>query len=328
MGRYAMPTPDDDASVGGHRGQPQVGHVDAVRDADHPLAVHRRRASCSSRSGCGTCCSCRSRSTTLGATEFEYGLQEGLTSVGFVVGLVLHGPLLAKLLPEPAWIIVAMTGMGICGVALRPVDPDPVAILLVMLSGFFNSPSSVARSVLLQRNTPREMRGRVFSAFYVMRDVIFLFGMAGAGLADIVDIRLLIVVASSLLFVSAAFTLVAPGLGVSTWGAAAARLPRRDGARCWPPAPVRAATLADFDRLAGRLGAFARLTPEQRAAFVVDGDRPRGPGRDPRRRARRRGLVGVLHPRRLDDRRHPGRGRLPRPVDDGAPATSSARSRP
>ena len=36
--------------------------------------------------------------------------------------------------------------------------------------------------MLLQRNTPREMRGRVFSAFYVMRDIIFLFGMAGAGL--------------------------------------------------------------------------------------------------------------------------------------------------
>ena len=80
-----------------------------------------------------------------------------------------------------------------------------------MISGFFNSPSSVSRSTLLQRNTPREMRGRVFSAFYVMRDVIFLFGMAGAGLADIVDIRLMIIVASSLLIVSGLFTLVAPG---------------------------------------------------------------------------------------------------------------------
>ena len=63
-----------------------------------------------------------------------------------------------------------------------------------MISGFFNSPTAVARSVLLQRNTPREMRGRVFSAFYVSRDVIFLFGMAGAGLADIINVRLLIVV--------------------------------------------------------------------------------------------------------------------------------------
>ena len=92
--------------------------------------------------------------------------------------------------------------------------------------------------MLLQRNTPREMRGRVFSAFYVMRDVIFLLGMAGAGLADIVDIRLLIIVASSLLFVSAAFTLVAPGLGVATWRAArgSARRGRRGRAGAWPAA--------------------------------------------------------------------------------------------
>ena len=137
-----------------------------------------------------------------------------------------------------------------------------------MISGFFQPPSSVSRSVLLQRNTPREMRGRVFSSFYVMRDVVFLFGMAGAGLADVVDIRLLIVVASSLLFVSAAFTLVAPGLGVSTWGAARPGCAVRPRRRPSAAAMARAATLADFDRLAGRLGAFSRLSPDQRAAFV------------------------------------------------------------
>ena len=112
------------------------------------------------------------------------------------------------------------------------------------------------------------MRGRVFSAFYVMRDVIFLFGMAGAGLADVVDIRLLIIFASSLLFVSAAFTFVAPGLGVSTWRAAAARLRASEATPALEASPVRAATLADFDLLAGRIGAFARLSPEQRASFL------------------------------------------------------------
>ena len=66
------------------------------------------------------------------------------------------------------------------------------------------------------------MRGRVFSAFYVMRDIIFLFGMAGAGLADILDIRLMLVVSSLLLFVSASFTLVAPGLGIASLRAARA----------------------------------------------------------------------------------------------------------
>ncbi len=115
-----------------------------------------------------------------------------------------------------------------------------MAILLVTISGLLQPPSSVSRSVLLQRNTPREMRGRVFSAFYVMRDVIFLIGMAGAGLADVIDIRLLIVFASALLFVSAAFTLVAPGLGVSTWGAAAAG--------CAAPRPPRASRSARSGR--------------------------------------------------------------------------------
>ena len=76
--------------------------------------------------------------------------------------------------------------------------------------------------------------------------------MAGAGLADVVDIRLLIVVASSLLFVSAGFTLVAPGLGVSTWRAAAsARLREAEGAPALAGTPVRPATLRRL-RPAGR----------------------------------------------------------------------------
>jgi CRP-like cAMP-binding protein len=112
------------------------------------------------------------------------------------------------------------------------------------------------------------MRGRVFSSFYVMRDVVFLFGMAGAGLADVLDIRMLIVVASSLLFVSAAFTLVAPGLAVSTWGAASARLRGATAAPALGAAMARAATIADYDRLAGRLSAFSRLSADQRTAFV------------------------------------------------------------
>ena len=205
----------------------------------------------------------------LGATEFQYGLQEGLTSVGFVVGSFFMARFSSKL-PEPAWIVLAMVAMGICGILYGLSTQIGVAILLVMASGFFNSPSSVSRAVLLQRNTPREMRGRVFSSFAVMRDIVFLFGMAGAGLADVVDIRLLIVIASSLLFVSAAYCLVAPGLGFSTWGAAAARLRSAEAAPALAVGPSRAATLADFERLAVRLGVFARLAPEQRDAFVRD----------------------------------------------------------
>ena len=203
----------------------------------------------------------------LGATEFEYGLQEGLTSVGFVIGSFFMARF-ARRLPEPAWIAVAMFGMGVGGIFYGMATSIPIAIALVMVSGFFNSPSSVSRATLLQRNTPREMRGRVFSAFYVMRDVIFLFGMAGAGLADIIDIRVMIVVASLLLIVSGFFTLVAPGLSVATWRAASARLQASGAAASMATTPWRAATMADFDRLVAHIGPLAQLSPAQRSAFV------------------------------------------------------------
>ena len=203
----------------------------------------------------------------LHATEFEYGLQEGLTSVGFVVGSFFMARFSGRL-AEPIWIIVSLVAMGLSGIFYGLSTSVPLAIVLVMVSGFFNSPSSVSRAVLLQRNTPREMRGRVFSAFAVMRDVIFLVGMAGAGLADIVGIRPLIIVSSLLLFVSAGFTVFAPGLGLATWRAASARLREAGAAAAGAATTGRPATLADFDRLVGRLTTFGRLTPEQRSAFI------------------------------------------------------------
>ena len=205
----------------------------------------------------------------LHATEFEYGLQEGLTSVGFVLGSLFMARFSGRL-PESGWVFVGLLGMGICGVAYASASSIPLAIVLVMISGFFNSPTSVARSVLLQRNTPRDLRGRVFSAYYVMRDVIFLLGMAGAGLADIVNVRILITFASLLLFGAAAYALFAPGLGIASLRAARARLEQAAGAPALAGTVFRPATLADFDMLIGKLPTFARLSPQQREAFVRD----------------------------------------------------------
>ena len=61
-----------------------------------------------------------------------------------------------------------------------------------------------------------------------------------------------------------------PGLNVATWGAAAARLRGATAEGDVALRPVRSATLADFDRLTGRLTAFSRLSPEQRASFLRD----------------------------------------------------------
>ncbi len=269
MGRYAMPMPDEDASVGVIVSNLKAG-MSTLFGTPIIRSLFIVGAFMFVAFGLWNVLLLPFSIQVLGATEFEYGLQEGLTSVGFVIGSLFMARF-SRLLPEPAWIVVSLTGMGIAGIAYANSTTVPVAILMVSISGFLQPPSSVSRSVLLQRNTPREMRGRVFSAFYVMRDVIFLFGMAGAGLAEIVDLRTLIIVASSLLFVSAAFTLVAPGLGISTWRGASRKLAAAvESAPALATVPVRAATLADFDRLAVRLGTFGRLSRDQRSAFVHD----------------------------------------------------------
>ena len=264
MGHYPMPTPDDDASV-----PVIVENLKAGLGVLFGTPVIRSLfivgAFMFVSFGLWNVLLLPFSITVLGATEFQYGIQEGVTSVGFVIGSLFMARF-SNRLPEPAWIVISMVGMGIAGVFYGLSTSIGVAIMLVTVSGFLQPASSVSRAVLLQRATPREMRGRVFSAFSVMRDVLFLVGMGLAGLADIIDIRLLIIVASSLLFVSAAITLVAPGLRVSTWGAAAARL--RAAAPALAGSPVRVATIADFDLLAARTGAFLKLSPEQREAFV------------------------------------------------------------
>jgi MFS family permease len=208
----------------------------------------------------------------LGATEFEYGVQEALTSVGFVAGSLFMAKYAGRL-QTGLWVFIGTLGMGISGVFYGLSPTIAVGIVFVMLSGFFNSPSAVARQTLLQRNTPRELRGRVFSALFVMRDVIFLVGMAGAGLADIVDVRVMIILASLILCVVGVVALFVPGIGrpAAEWrrGLTALRAARA-GDIAHAPIAARAATVGDFDVLVGRVATFARLSSGQRTAFLSD----------------------------------------------------------
>jgi DHA3 family macrolide efflux protein-like MFS transporter len=203
----------------------------------------------------------------LGGTEFEYGLQEALTSVGFVAGSLLMAKYIDRL-PEGTWMVLSFAVMGVAGILYGLSSSIWVAIGLVTLSGFAQPPSSISRSLVIQRNTPREFRGRVFSAFFVSRDVLFLIGMATAGLADVVDIRLLIVIASSFLIGSAILAQLMPGLGrpAAEWRRAIQLL--RTAPAAAGAAVVRPATLADFEGLLGRLPALAALDDRRRDRFL------------------------------------------------------------
>ena len=204
----------------------------------------------------------------LGATEFEYGLQEGLTSVGYVAGALFMARYSDRL-PMGNWLMVGYLGMGIGGIFYALSPTIAVAILWVIVTGFFNSPSSVGRQTLLQRNTPRELRGRVFSGLYVMRDVIFLVGMAGAGLADIIDVRVMLVFSSLILVATGIASAFTPGIGrpAAEWRRGLSALRAKP---VQTTATARLATVSDFDRLVGRLATFSLLSDTQRAAFIND----------------------------------------------------------
>ena len=203
----------------------------------------------------------------LGGTEFEYGLQEGVTSVGFVVGSLLMAKF-GDRLNEGTWMVAGTLLMGVFGI-LYGLSPNiSIAILLVTVTGFLNSPMSIARRGLLQKNIPREMRGRVFSAFFVSRDVVFLIGMGGAALADIYPIRDLIIVSSLLLVAAGILAQLMPGIGRT--GAEWRRALQLLGTA--PAAPRvgagRAATMIDFDRLLGLMPEIGALAMNRRAAFL------------------------------------------------------------
>ena len=204
---------------------------------------------------------------TLGGSEFEYGLQEGLTSLGFVAGSLLMAKYIDRL-AEGTWMVISFSAMGVVGILYGLSTNIWMAIALVTISGFMQPPSSISRALVLQRNTPREFRGRVFSAFFVSRDVLFLLGMATAGLADVIDIRLLIVSASTILIVAAGLAQVMPGLGrpAAEWRRAIQLLRTAPGVVA--ATAVRPAILADFDRLVTRLPALAALDERRRGEFI------------------------------------------------------------
>lgn len=206
----------------------------------------------------------------LHATEFEYSLQEGVTSVGFVVGSLLMAGW-ADRLREGQWLSISFLGMGVIGILYAGSSSVPVAVLLVTLSGFMNAPSMIGRRLIVQRHTPRELRGRVNSGFFVTRDLIFLVGMAAAGFADAIDVRYLVMGSSVLLLGAGLFALVLPGLGqpAAEWRRSMALL--RAAPAAGGMSLGRIPTLEDLDRLVGHLPVLANLPKRDREALLTRG---------------------------------------------------------
>lgn len=214
----------------------------------------------------------------LGATEFEYGLQEGLTSVGFVVGSLLMAKAFDRL-QGGQWLAISYLGMGVVNVAYSFLNSIPLAIALITISGFFNAPSAIGRRLIVQRNTPAAMRGRVSSAFFIARDVLFLLGMGAAGLADYMDVRLLYLISSLMLVFAGVILLFLPELGQSRaqWRRTIAML---RGVEAAPRLGAgRPATLAEVERFVAGMPELRDMSPKARtqlASQVLFAEAPGG----------------------------------------------------
>ncbi len=204
----------------------------------------------------------------LGATEFQYGIQEALTSVAFVACSLLIAGIFDRM-REGQWIALSWIVMGLLTMVYAMLTSIPLAMLVIALTGFANPPSAVGGRLILQRNTPREMRGRVNSAYFVLRDIVFLVGMGLAGLADFIDVRVMFLISGVILAAGGVLVLFLPGLrdDAAAWKRSMALL------RGAPAAPRlgagRAALAADADTLVNLIPTLCNLTPRERDVLAA-----------------------------------------------------------
>lgn len=205
----------------------------------------------------------------LKATEFEYGLQEGLTSVGFVIGSLLLARF-ADRFREGVWIILSLLGMAVTYLVYSVSTSLVLAIVVITISGFTNAPYGIARRTLQQRNTDRDVRGRVSGAFMTLTRLTMLLGMAAAGAADLYGARVMMIVTALINFAAVGVAMVAPGIGrpAAQWLRSIGFL-RKAGQAALAGAG-RLATVGDMDRLIGRLPTLASFTPEERQAMLTN----------------------------------------------------------
>ena len=113
MGRYPMPMPDDEASVAVDRREPASRASATLFGTPVLRSLFFVGAFMFFSFGLWNVLLLPFSIRELDATEFEYGLQEGLTSVGFVLGSFFMARFSSRL-PEPMWIVVGLVGMGVC----------------------------------------------------------------------------------------------------------------------------------------------------------------------------------------------------------------------
>jgi MFS family permease len=205
----------------------------------------------------------------LGASEAVFGLLQAASLVTTVLGAFLMATF-ANRLREGQWLIIAIIGVGVAEIFFAISQTVPLAIVFVMLSGLLASPYAIAGRLIIQRQTTREIRGRVSSAFGVVQNTTFLIGFALVGLADVFDVRAVYMVSAIGILGVGVAAIFMRGLGqpAAEWRRAVALL--RGAAAAPGLTGTRAATPADFEALALHVPAFGRLAGAEIRALAAE----------------------------------------------------------
>ena len=205
----------------------------------------------------------------LQATEFDFSLQQAAETVGVAVGSLIMARL-ADRIREGQWLAISILSMAVVSIFYSLANTVTMAILLVGVSGFLNAPYFIGRQLVIQRATPREMRGRVNSAFFVVRDLMLVLGMALAGIGDVFNVRTLLLVSSFALLFAGVVVLFLPGLGqpAAEWRRTLTLL---RGVEAAPRLGAgRAATLSEVERFIGHIPGLLEMSPKERALLASE----------------------------------------------------------
>lgn len=205
----------------------------------------------------------------LQGTEFHFGLQQAADAIGVALGSLIMVRYIDRI-REGQWLVISYVAMALISIWYSFAHSIYLGIFLTGLIGVVNAPSYIGRQLLIQRFTPREARGRVNSAFFVVRDVTFVLGMSLAGLADLFDIRLMMLYSSYVFLGLGLVVLVLPGLGqpAAQWKRTLALL---SGAEAAPRLGAgRPATLEEVQRFIHQMPQLMGMSPKEQAQLTSE----------------------------------------------------------